>query len=491
VSWLVPAPDPFWPARVPCSFRANGFPSATRPYLFNGDFVDRGDAGVEVALTLFAWQQLYPHTVHLNRGNHEERSVHALYGFQRECTTKYDAEVYEFFSQAFEHLPLATLVNKKVFVLHGGVDEEMTIDSLAALPRADYAVNLTNAPSVSGMQPRRALVHPAMRARMAEVARKEEALRPINSALWNDPMRMPGTMHNKHRGTGLLFGANVVEAFCARTGVELVLRSHEQVLEGFDWPFGDGRLLATIFSASNYAGKTRNKAAYGLLGAPGSTPRDEPFALIDAAAAGGSGGFRSLATSCSSENDMITDAPHRTSSYGGLGDGTGTSNDWSATLSFGVLRFVQWELEHIAALQADQRNLHLLCSLVFAHKQELAEAYRNADKRAEGALPVPLWAAATQEVLRLPFTLLKLRRALLGSDDASLAVDYAAFLNRFALARPPLTPLFPLRDYLLALLYRLDADATGVVSVKQLATACVVLHGCFGEQVLGLYTILP
>lgn len=49
-------------------FRSQGFPSATRPYVFNGDFVDRGPASVEVALTLFAFQLLLPNSVFLNRG---------------------------------------------------------------------------------------------------------------------------------------------------------------------------------------------------------------------------------------------------------------------------------------------------------------------------------------------------------------------------------------------------------------------------------------
>ena len=60
-------------------FRSHGFPSAARPYLFNGDFVDRGDCGVEISLTLLALQQLFPTHVLLNRGNHEERSVHSMY----------------------------------------------------------------------------------------------------------------------------------------------------------------------------------------------------------------------------------------------------------------------------------------------------------------------------------------------------------------------------------------------------------------------------
>ena len=52
-------------------FRHHGFPSPSRPYLFNGDFVDRGPKGIEVATVLFAWQQVYPGAVLLNRGNHE------------------------------------------------------------------------------------------------------------------------------------------------------------------------------------------------------------------------------------------------------------------------------------------------------------------------------------------------------------------------------------------------------------------------------------
>ena len=66
-------------------FTENGVPSVTGvQYLFNGDFVDRGDMGAEVTTLLLAYKLLYPDSVHLNRGNHESKSMNCNYGFMEE-----------------------------------------------------------------------------------------------------------------------------------------------------------------------------------------------------------------------------------------------------------------------------------------------------------------------------------------------------------------------------------------------------------------------
>ena len=66
-------------------FNENGFPSPEgTQYLFNGDFVDRGEKGTEVVTLLLAYKLVYPDSVHLNRGNHETVAMNMAYGFADE-----------------------------------------------------------------------------------------------------------------------------------------------------------------------------------------------------------------------------------------------------------------------------------------------------------------------------------------------------------------------------------------------------------------------
>lgn len=56
-------------------FQKNGMPSSENPYVFNGDFVDRGSFSVEVILTLLAIKVASPSAIHLTRGNHESQNM--------------------------------------------------------------------------------------------------------------------------------------------------------------------------------------------------------------------------------------------------------------------------------------------------------------------------------------------------------------------------------------------------------------------------------
>lgn len=50
-------------------FERFGNPTTENPYLFNGDYVDRGSQGLEILLTLFSWKIANPKSIYFNRGN--------------------------------------------------------------------------------------------------------------------------------------------------------------------------------------------------------------------------------------------------------------------------------------------------------------------------------------------------------------------------------------------------------------------------------------
>lgn len=102
-------------------FTINGNPSEENPYIFNGDFIDRGSFSVEVILTLLAWKVCYPQHFFMSRGNHEAKQLNKMYGFEGEVKAKYEVKTYDLFSQLFCVLPLVHVINKKVMVTHGGL----------------------------------------------------------------------------------------------------------------------------------------------------------------------------------------------------------------------------------------------------------------------------------------------------------------------------------------------------------------------------------
>merc|ERR1740123_1568658 len=81
--------------------------------------------------------------------------------------------------------------------------------------------------------------------------------------LWSDPDHTAG-WHPSDRGVSYTFGADVLARFLERFELDLVVRAHQVVEDGYE--FFAQRQLVTVFSAPDYLGSFSNKAAVLSLG---------------------------------------------------------------------------------------------------------------------------------------------------------------------------------------------------------------------------------
>ena len=54
-------------------------------------------------------------------GNHESINMNQMYGFEGEVRSKYSSQMWDLFTEIFNWLPLAHLLESRVLVMHGGL----------------------------------------------------------------------------------------------------------------------------------------------------------------------------------------------------------------------------------------------------------------------------------------------------------------------------------------------------------------------------------
>jgi hypothetical protein len=94
------------------------------------DYVDRGKQSLETICYLLLMKVTYPTSFFLLRGNHECASINKVYGFYQECQNRLGnfkgIKLWKTFTDVFNVLPIAALIEGKIFCVHGGLSPELT-----------------------------------------------------------------------------------------------------------------------------------------------------------------------------------------------------------------------------------------------------------------------------------------------------------------------------------------------------------------------------
>ncbi|XP_066032997.1 serine/threonine-protein phosphatase with EF-hands 1 [Chamaea fasciata] len=423
-------------------FYKNGLPSEQNRYVFNGDFVDRGKNSMEILIILFAFLLIYPNDLHLNRGNHEDYIMNLRYGFTKEVSKKYKdhwKQILCLLRDVFSWLPLATIIDSKVLILHGGISDTTDLDFLNALERNKLKSLMRPPKSVRDRQDQTKkkipTTKPSKHIANQHVAGKTQHIsssgftepsgsnlppdpalkewKQILDILWSDPRSQNGCTPNKSRGGGCYFGPDVTAKLFERYNLKMLIRSHEFKPEGYEISH-DGKVI-TIFSASNYYEEGSNRGAYIKLN-PELTPR---------------------------------------------------------FVQYQVSKFTRRQnlRERVGTIESSA--LKSLREKIYAHRSELTSAFAQYDVNGTGRISVNDWAAAMESVLQLelPWRMLRSQLAQMNPDGE---VDFMSCFYDLKMdqpikeAQPALTEtLCRYRKDLEIIFNIIDKDHSGLISLEE------------------------
>ena len=233
--------DNVWPLGMPLT--AGGF-------LFLGDYVDRGSGGLEVLAYLFAQKVQAPYKLFLLRGNHETRSVNGweeYYGnvsFLAQCKNRFGesmgCQVWEECNRVFDRMPLAAIIDKTIFCVHGGIPRPPTDPNIEDTRLDD----IRNIPCPIDV-------------RQPSLNVADTSNRLAFSLLWSDPaatgqepyLEQDTGFGKSGRGSGsVVFGIRAVEQFLKKFGLGYIMRAHEATANGV--AVSKSAKVLTVFSTS-------------------------------------------------------------------------------------------------------------------------------------------------------------------------------------------------------------------------------------------------
>ncbi|XP_061589667.1 serine/threonine-protein phosphatase with EF-hands 2-like isoform X1 [Cololabis saira] len=473
-------------------FYKNGLPSCEKPYVFNGDFVDRGKNSLEILLILFGFLLVYPNDVHLNRGNHEDHIVNLRYGFTKEVLAKYRVhgrKILKLLQKIFSWLPIATVINHKVLVVHGGISKSTDLDMVARVDRHRY-VSVLRPPkmvcqSLNGKR--------TMNSRNEHVDGPVEGRRRVRSLTyqsstltqWNNLPRR--SLHN------LPFS---IQPNCS---VENELKKRRR-LAGFDQSYRETKASDSDsdpeFGDATEADGHKWKQIVDLLW---SDPMPQNGSIPNEVRGGGCywgpdvteevlgrHNLQLLIRSHECKQDGYEFCHNRrvltifsASNYYEVGSNRGAYIRMGPDL---VPHFVQYQASRtcreLTLRQSvgwtERSALRALREQLFVHKSDLIRTFQEHDPNNTGLISLRHWASATETVLKLGLPWRMLRSQLVSRTPYGM-VDYKQWIKELSITEPKLEvsdtsileTMYKNHSNLETIFRIIDTDHSGLISFEE------------------------
>ena len=233
--------------------------------MFLGDYVDRSKYSLETILYLLSQKIVCKHKFFLLRGNHEFRNVNKEFSFPKELNAifgpKDGAMMCHLLNNVFDFMPMAAVIDGRVFCCHGGVPaslrpgEVCTMRELEAIPCPYSGMDPSN-PDAAGPAWELVWNDPMDKDEFAAVV---ETMRSEKEG--QEAMLRAGFATNTKRMTGKYFSENATRNFLNTNNFDYILRAHECIHHGYQTKHGG--LTTTVFSSSGYS--NNNNAAIVMV----------------------------------------------------------------------------------------------------------------------------------------------------------------------------------------------------------------------------------
>ncbi|MED6235354.1 hypothetical protein ATANTOWER_024079 [Ataeniobius toweri] len=430
--------------------------------------------------------------MHLNRGNHEDHIVNLRYGFTKEVLGKYRVhgkKILKLLQKIFSWLPLATVINHKVLVVHGGISDSTDLDMVARMDRHRY---------VSVLRPPKMIRH-TLNGNRTVISKNEDATGPAEARRRVRSLTNTSTLAQRHNVPRRSLHNLPTTGNQMNCSVEEELKKRRR-LAGFDQTYREMKALDSD-SDPEFGEPTEThghewKQIVDLLW---SDPMPQNGCIPNEVRGGGCywgsdvteevlrrHNLQLLIRSHECKQDGYEFCHNRrvltifsASNYYEMGSNRGAYIRMGPDL---VPHFIQYqasstsrELTLRQSIGWTERSaLRALRQQLFVHKSDLIGAFQEFDPNNTGVISLRHWATATERVLQLGLPWRVLRPQLVSRAQHGM-VDYQQWIRELSITEPKpevsdtsiMETMYKNHSNLETIFRIIDTDHSGLISFEE------------------------